>query len=72
MKLFAIALIAFAMVGSAAEKPTERSSPQPVGVQQQTPINVQFDCGTARSPFVVANKQSAEDKADAHKLTRAT
>jgi hypothetical protein len=72
MKPFAITLIAFAVVASAAEKSTEKPSPQPVVVQQQSPLNVQFDRGTDRSPFVVANKESAEDKADAHELTLAT
>jgi hypothetical protein len=72
MKPFAIALIAFAVAGTAAEKPKEKPSPQPVVVQQQSPLNVQFDRGTDQSPFVITNKESAEDKADAHELTLAT
>jgi hypothetical protein len=72
MKPFAVVLIAFAVVGSAAEKRAENPSSQPVVVQQQSPLNVRFDRGTDQSPFVVTNKQSAEDKADAQELALAT
>jgi len=84
MKPLAIALIVFAITGSAAEKPVQKpqAPPQPIVVQQRSPLSVQFDQrsplsvqsdrGTNQSPFVVSNKQSAEDKADAHELTVAT
>jgi hypothetical protein len=72
MKRVAIALAAFAVLGSAAGKHAENQSKQPVVVQQQSPVTLQFDRGTDQSPFVVANKQSAEEKTDAHKLSLAT
>lgn len=75
MKFIAIvALIAFSTAGTAsadsAQKP--KASFQPIIAQQQSPLSVQFDRGTDQNPFVVSNKQSVEEKADAHELTAAT
>ncbi len=74
MKVIAIAaLIAFS-AGASAANSTQKSqaSLQPIVVQQHSPLSVQFDRGTDQSPFVVSNKPSAEDKADAHELAVAT
>jgi hypothetical protein len=74
MKLVAIVLFFFTIAASATEKPAQKpqAPTQPIVVQQQFPLSVRFDRGTDQSPFVVSNKESAEDKANAHGLTVAT
>jgi hypothetical protein len=75
-----VLLIAVLMTGTAhSQTSAPAKSSQPIVVQQQTPLAIQYDHGTEDKPFVITNRPSQEDKKadrdkaiDDHELTVAT